>query len=77
MVADFAESTKWLRCLDVDYLKTRFGRYNQFVRELETSTKVFRFVSHNSYDAAIEASDLIIIHRGLSKMDDPMLLSKL
>lgn len=69
IVNDFREAAQWLTSLGIDYSNTRFGRYEKYLSELEASRLVFRFIDHNAYDAGVEASELILIHQGLSKME--------
>jgi len=68
MLGDLTHARDWLKSLDIDLAKSRFARYEHYIRDLERTTLVFRFLSHEAYDALVEASDIVLIHRGLSKV---------
>lgn len=70
--SELGQTLQWLESLGIDYRPTRFGKYARDI--LQNTGKT---LDADSYDAPIEAHDLIVIHRGLASFTADVFLSKL
>lgn len=70
--SDLAQAATWLKEIGVDFEHSRFSQYQNHLMRAEEGK-----IALDGYDSAIEASDLFLIYRGLSRFEHPALLQKL
>ena len=80
---EYADALSWLESLGIDYRSTRFAKYEKDIELLENIALTDKSKNRNrnaeldSYDSVLEANDLIMIHKGLAKINDNELIEKL
>jgi hypothetical protein len=81
--AEYAKALQWLKSLGIDYSLSRFAKYEKDIEKLENFTSVEKIKNSDdkavldSYDSALEAHDLIMIHKGLGGIKEDELTRKL
>ncbi|MEX2115297.1 MAG: hypothetical protein WEB37_00300 [Bacteroidota bacterium] len=69
---DLQEAAAWLKAINIDFENSRFAQYANHLKRAEGGQ-----LDQSGHDSAIEASDLYMIYRGLSRLDHPNLHQKL
>lgn len=70
--SDLGEAAVWLKSLGINFGASRFGQYAAYLHRAENGD-----LDPRGHDAAIEASDLYMIYRGLSRLYHPNLIQKI
>jgi hypothetical protein len=74
---DLDPALNWLNDLGIDHSKTRIGNYRRNLDQLEKLDISKAHLSGDTFDTAVEAADLVIIHKALGKRQDEVLRRRL
>jgi hypothetical protein len=75
--SDVRPALEWLHSLRIDISKSRFAKYVIQLSALENQLPIPTDIANDSYDTAIEISDLVIINLGLSRYTGSNLIPRL